>query len=177
MPALDTVAAGWAVMEFVLIEAESTAIFEPSCPFEHLRYSGELSEAFFNRSGDALFISPVPLSLVPPPNFYGHLAIFCREGSKLQVYETWRLAASELILRLRQNKRAVWLSTSASGPSWVHFRLDESRSTTSIHRIHGVQINQVGAAGQRQVCSLGQAAKNSLPNLIDTMHQTIGLEG
>lgn len=112
------------LLSFVRLEGPNVRAFQTH--FDNT--SGENSAiAFYNLGGDAKLVVPKPSNdknnnLV----YYSHLATFVRNiPNEHQISELIRMVAEEYLKLLNeQDSKTIWLSTSGTGISWLHFRLD-----------------------------------------------------
>jgi len=118
--------------EFVVVDAPSLFQFchnkpDPNAFTEH--FSSDCSSSkrictFPNLGGDAILVVPKPEPKVSN-NVYSHLAEFLRDAPFNQVERLWKEVARNYLRKLTNDSEStIWLSTSGSGISWLHFRLD-----------------------------------------------------
>ena len=110
--------------EFVLIPADSLNGVEPdSGSFAEHFSQGVDVVSFENLGGDALLISPIPLS--GNHNIYRHLEAFVRGAPNHQVRDLLKKMGEESLkmIQARDGKK-IWLSTCGTGIYWLHVRLD-----------------------------------------------------
>jgi hypothetical protein len=109
--------------EFVIVN--STQLVDvPADPAPFLPYCSrrpvcETVVRFDNLSGDAVLVSPCPIT---SDTAWPHLADFVRTAPALIKREFWSCAGAALLENLDQ--RPLWLSTSGLGVYWLHLRLD-----------------------------------------------------
>jgi hypothetical protein len=120
LPALSTSSLAQP-FEFVLIDAPgiARAPADPEPFREHLYERGRDVVTFPNLSGDATLVVPCPRGDL---DAYSHFAAFVRGGPARQVDQL--LVETARITLGRMGKSPLWLSTSGSGVSWLHVRLD-----------------------------------------------------
>lgn len=115
--------------EFVLVQAERLHEFcqrvgpTPEVFQEYLNCIPQSSStcAFDNLGRTARLISPKNLG------DYSHIGKFFRSASKEEIVQLWHNVAKEYLISLRSNtSKSFWLSTSGTGVSWLHFRIDET---------------------------------------------------
>ena len=115
--------------EFVLVQAERLHDFcerEGSTPEVFQEYLNCIPQssstcAFDNLGRTARLISP------KNSGDYSHIGKFLRSASKEETVQLWRNVAKEYLITLRSNSsKCFWLSTSGTGVSWLHFRIDET---------------------------------------------------
>lgn len=75
---------------------------------------------FPNIGGDATLIVPTPEA--SHHQCYSHLAAFLRLGPDQQVVDFWHAVGRAALSAM--SSRPIWLSTSGTGVSWLHLRLD-----------------------------------------------------
>ncbi len=114
----DTLAAD---AEFVLVDAPSLAGLHANPDPFRAYFSGDDTVAFHSLGGDALLVAPSPLDATTD---YAHLAGFLRTSSVKQRRALWQGVARSVFDSL--DAGPLWLSTSGSGVSWLHIRLDET---------------------------------------------------
>lgn len=108
--------------EFVLIEAPALVDVPPDEETFRSHFgAGDGVVTFPNLGGDALLVVPEPADGADP-GAYPHLAVFLRNGPDEQVQTLWRTTARAVLDRVDDSP--VWLSTSGTGVSWLHVRLD-----------------------------------------------------
>jgi hypothetical protein len=121
--------------EFVLVNAPRLASFVnaegPNVRAFQSYFDSSSSEssavAFYNLGGDARLVVPKPSNNKIDNLFdYSHLATFVRNiPDKQKVSELIQKVAEEYMNILSESgTKTIWLSTSGTGISWLHFRLD-----------------------------------------------------
>jgi hypothetical protein len=75
---------------------------------------------FANIGGDATLIVPTPEAR--NHRCYSHLASFVRLGPDQQVVEFWHAVGRAALSAM--SSHPIWISTSGTGVSWLHLRLD-----------------------------------------------------
>ena len=113
------------LFECVLVESgELSRVSADPSPFtQHfVRPDGPPIRSFANLGRDALLIVPYPTG---DPRPFAHLAAMMRSGPQHTVDRLWHRTGKVISSRLKRRKRAIWVSTSGLGVSWVHIRLDD----------------------------------------------------
>jgi hypothetical protein len=122
--------------EYVLIDATSTSLFDAAKNPDYTTFkehfikkpSGVKFATFANSGGDATLIAPSPLLLLSSnnrPRPFGTISSFMRNTNEDEQQELWQHVGIALSTRLFSPKATTtWLSTSGTGVSWLHVRLD-----------------------------------------------------
>ena len=110
--------------EFVLVKAASLENIKPDYEAysQYFKYSNDVA-TFPNLGKDALLIVPCPQN----KNYqnYSHFANYIRHADEKEMHNLIQTVGKEMIKRVDQfGQMYVWLSTSGSGVSWLHIRLD-----------------------------------------------------
>lgn len=97
---------------------------EPEVFAEHLNKAAACSSSvatFLNLGGDAMLVAPCEGAQLGDAG--AHFASFLRGAPAEQAHEL--MAAVGAAVEARVSDRPTWVSTSGSGVSWLHVRLDE----------------------------------------------------
>ncbi len=76
---------------------------------------------FPNLGGDARLVVPAPAD---DPASHVHLASFLRRASGAQIHGLWETVGDAVARWWARSPAPVWVSTSGTGVSWLHVRLD-----------------------------------------------------
>lgn len=131
--------------EFVLVNAPRLASFVnsegPNVRAFQIYFDSSSREsnavAFYNIGGDARLVVPKPSNNKTENLFgYTHLATFVRNiPNKQKVSELIQMVAEEYLKLLSEtDTKTIWLSTSGTGISWLHFRLDTIPKYYQFHK-------------------------------------------
>ena len=128
------------VPEFVLVKSNELLLSnaDPS-PFANYLNScnNTAVTSFPNLRGDAYLIVPCPHNGISNQS-YAHISKFVREIPAEQVNKLWQTVATQTLTRIQAApEKALWVSTSGLGVSWLHVRLD---STPKYYNHHPYKI-------------------------------------
>ena len=110
--------------EFVLVKAAFLENIKPDYEAysQYFKCSDDVA-TFPNLGKDALLIVPCPQN--EKYENYSHFANYIRHVDEKEMYNLIQTVGKEMIKRVDQfGQSYVWLSTSGSGVSWLHIRLD-----------------------------------------------------
>eukprot|EP00590_Aulacoseira_subarctica_P003447 CAMPEP_0172433246 /NCGR_PEP_ID=MMETSP1064-20121228/67275_1 /TAXON_ID=202472 /ORGANISM="Aulacoseira subarctica , Strain CCAP 1002/5" /LENGTH=225 /DNA_ID=CAMNT_0013181071 /DNA_START=98 /DNA_END=771 /DNA_ORIENTATION=+ len=111
------------LLSFVRSEGANKSAFQ-----KYFDEDGKSCVAFDNLGRDARLIVPKPPEKEQDYRYFSHLATFVRHApNKEHISQLIQMVAIEFLERLNKNHEStLWLSTSGTGISWLHFRLDST---------------------------------------------------